>query len=617
MKKSAVFRLLVGCAVILSALVLGFLATPLSHPIPAHAATVSGFVTRSGSHLMLNGNVFRASGGNSYWWGLDDTPVTQYRVNDALITAQEMGATVMRVQTLGMSVGCALCIEPTLGNFSEDALKRDDYAVAQAGARGIRLIIPLIDNYHNEGLGGRFTFTGWRNLTNDDDFYSNAQVISDFEQYIGVLMNRVNTYTGVAYKDDPAILGWETGNEIYPPVSWTTTIANYIKSVDGHHLVIDGFRGVNADDLAIANIDIVGDHQYPMSIDTTNRYAQQAADGGKAYYIGEYDWDNWAEQGDGNGPALSDYLANLESNTNVSLDTYWNLYSHDDNYGYRKTDGWDLVYPGVSADKQARAQQLRAHAYRLQGITTLPADSIPAAPVITNISGSQIAWQGAALAANYSVERSTTGTDGSWTVICDQCATDLHTPWTDSTQPTGSNSYYRVRAYNRVNQPGPYSQVFQAGPNLAAGATASASSSVENISYGWGLRFANDGQRSSIPGSSLGWISSNNTDIDHNEWFAYDLGSAKTISKVVLYPRSDGSMVGTDFPTNFEIDVSSNGSNWTSVLQKSNYPRPTGGDAQILSFTTQTVQYVRVYANNLPGNDGGTYRMAFAEVEVY
>lgn len=42
-------------------------------------------------------------------------------------------------------------------------------------------------------------------------FYTDARVIDSFKQYIKALLNHVNRYTGIALKDDPAIMGWETG----------------------------------------------------------------------------------------------------------------------------------------------------------------------------------------------------------------------------------------------------------------------------------------------------------------------------------------------------------------------------------------------------------------------
>ena len=217
---------------------------------PTHAVPDT-FVVRSGSQLLLKGKPFRFSGANIYWLGLDenvdglDYP-TRFRVDDALATAQEMGATVVRSHTLGISVGCPLCIEPSPGVFNEVALQHVDYAIVSAKRHGLKLIIPLVDNFHWYH-GGKHTFTEWRGITDEQQFYTNATVIGDFEQYISHILNRVNSITGIAYKDDPTILGWETGNGLTAPLDWVQMIARYLKSIDPNYLVIDGNSGQSYD----------------------------------------------------------------------------------------------------------------------------------------------------------------------------------------------------------------------------------------------------------------------------------------------------------------------------------------------------------------------------------
>ena len=93
--------------------------------------------------------------------------------------------------------------------------------------------------------------------------------------------------TGVAYKNDPTILAWETGNELgayrlgegAPPASWTSTIALYIKSIDKNHLVIDGSDGLYNSagspipGLGVSGVDIVSDHFYRERSSDSSRVA--------------------------------------------------------------------------------------------------------------------------------------------------------------------------------------------------------------------------------------------------------------------------------------------------------------------------------------------------------
>src|SRR5258708_33998946 len=186
--------------------------------IPSPGVPVSGFVTRSGSQLMLNGRPFRLAGANIHWLALDDfkNNPSQFRVNDALDATKAMGATVIRSHSLGISVGCGNCIEPAPGVFNETALVHDDYVIRAARDHGIRLIITLTDNYHY-AHGGKHTFTDWGGILDENQFYYNHQVISNFETYIRTQLNRVITYTVVAKNNNQPIMSWQIVNKVDSP----------------------------------------------------------------------------------------------------------------------------------------------------------------------------------------------------------------------------------------------------------------------------------------------------------------------------------------------------------------------------------------------------------------
>jgi mannan endo-1,4-beta-mannosidase len=69
------------------------------------------------------------------------------------------------------------------------------------------------------------------------------------------VLTRVNTVTGVAYKDDPAIFGWELMNEPRcnaEPTgamvqSWVEEMSPYLKTIDARHLVTPGLEGFYGD----------------------------------------------------------------------------------------------------------------------------------------------------------------------------------------------------------------------------------------------------------------------------------------------------------------------------------------------------------------------------------
>jgi mannan endo-1,4-beta-mannosidase len=437
-------------------------------PVPA-----SGFVTRVGSALNLGGRPFRFAGTNIYYLGIDENVggiayPTQFRIDDSLQTAKEMGALVVRSHTLGISVGCRQCVEPSLGVFNDTALQHFDYAVMRAGQLGLKLLIPLSDQqaYYE---GGRGTFTNWRGLSKTA-WFTNGTVIGDFEQYISHIMNHVNTYTGIAYKNDPTIMAWETCNECdnYPDgpasamISWTSTIAAYIKSIDSHHLVMDGYAWVNANrDLSSPNVDLYTLHGYPMSVANVNTVASSVAGAGKVLIVGEYSWNGYG----GTGDSLAAYLSSIEVAPATAGDMFWSLFGHTDNYGYEQHgDGLTLHYPGDNTTMQTQAQQLRTHAYTMRG-QAVPSNGLPPAPVITGItvSGSSraLAWRGSVGAATYSVQVSTAGSGGPFTTRCAQCTNDNGTPWTDTVTSTAAPAWYRVIPYNRAGVAGTASSAVQ------------------------------------------------------------------------------------------------------------------------------------------------------------
>jgi hypothetical protein len=444
-------------------------------------AANSGFVTRNGYQLQLNGKTFRFAGADlenlSIQYGAAQYS-TPFQVDDTFATMNEMGETVARAYGLMLSVGCPRCVRPTLNSFNETALKSVDYALASADAHGIRLIVPLVEGIPNGNWTGDIgTYASWRGLSNSTDFYTNSTVISDFELTIRTLLNRVNTITGVAYKNDPAILSWETVNEgDNRPDSWLSTISTYIKSIDGNHLVMDGLFSATPSNTAygFSSVDIYTRHYYPLS--SSNSQNTAAADAArahnKAFIAGEFGW----ESQDVSTTTLSSALGAFENDPAMSGDLYWELDPHNDTYGFRPLMSgfgestnlqYELFYPGGNSDTRIRAQLLRTHAYHMAGQSNPPAHMLPGAPLITSVNGQQIYWRGTAATDTYSIERATAGSNGPWSVVCNQCATDFTNPWTDSSQPS-SNLWYRVRAYNLDNVAGPYSPVYQvSAPRLA------------------------------------------------------------------------------------------------------------------------------------------------------
>lgn len=130
-------------------------------------------------------------------------------------------------------------------------------------------------------IGGKYSFLKFNNVSTANSgaaFYTNAAVINDFKAYITHILNHVNSYTSIAYKNEPTIAMWETGNELGayqekegpPPAAWTSQITALIKQLAPYQLVIDGTDGVHSGSTvnpgaSVSTVDVVSDHFYPVS----------------------------------------------------------------------------------------------------------------------------------------------------------------------------------------------------------------------------------------------------------------------------------------------------------------------------------------------------------------
>lgn len=296
----------------------------------------SGFVERSGAHLTLAGKPYRFGGANVEWLGLSNYgpayPTaprypTHAEVDRVLTTAKQLGARVVRSQTLADSVGCAVCIEPTLGTFNATAFAHVDYALKAARDRGVRLIATIVgDDAAANGTG--CVYLGWRaidvpscSLSHMDPFFTDPQVIADVEQHVAAVLNHVNAYTHVAYKNDPTILGWDLLNGGGSPPAWTKTIADYIRGIDRRHLILS-----DASNAGLKNVDACVSFIYPHWHQGLADFAQPriaaCARAHKPYIAYEYGWDrtNWPTQ-----RAFGAFLGTLLHDKEIAGDAFWAL----------------------------------------------------------------------------------------------------------------------------------------------------------------------------------------------------------------------------------------------------------------------------------------------------
>jgi len=432
------------------------------------------FITRSGDKLMEGEKEYRFVSFNipnlhliednmpfeatNEWRFPDD-----FEINDAFSTIKQLGGRATRMYVISIcrkeGPNPIPCHIKRPGEFNEEGFRALDRVLATANRLGLRVVIPLVDNW--KWWGGIAEYASYRDQA-ASAFWTNADIINDFKQTIRFIINRRNTVTGVLYKDDKAILAWETGNELDCPYTWTKQIAAYIKSLDTNHLVWDGFyignHDIQSEALADPNIDIVSSHHYPganrapgvMAADIVKFYRQIA--GRKAYIVGEFGFIPLPEV----EAVLDSVIANGLSGAMI-----WSLRFHDRDggfYWHSEGAGGNLYkayhYPGFSTgkayDETALFQLVRKKAYQISGLSA-PGIAPPVAPILLPIkSCAAISWQGSVGASGYDVERSTKRV-GPWIVVgpnVDDTTTPYRPLYADSQAEPDKTYYYRVRARN-------------------------------------------------------------------------------------------------------------------------------------------------------------------------
>lgn len=222
------------------------------------------------------------------------------------------------------------------GEFNDEWLEYFDYTVAKAKEAGVRLIVPLLQGVHVDASNDRLNYAPspaaygtWSDTADYTDkpgaFIEDDQANEYFKEHIEYFLTRENQYTGVEYRNEPAILMWECANELeYKSQEkegesiafWYEDIASYIKSIDSNHLVSTGMHGsigeiyepwtrrcAYVEDHQVDEIDVCSFHDYPIypsgegvrirSPELATRYAEHKIDLahneiGKPVYAGEY-----------------------------------------------------------------------------------------------------------------------------------------------------------------------------------------------------------------------------------------------------------------------------------------------------------------------------------------
>lgn len=473
---------------LLAALFLGLLSIAGVGDSPAQESAVrpaptrfQHFITRQGNKLYDGEKEFRFIGANMpglvlpYDWTLYLPErlhlATPWEQEDAFKTLDQMNGRVVRTWNLPIrkpdeeAKQWHYVLGP--GKFNEEAFKVVDNLLALANRYGVRVMLDLTAEY-GDYLGGIGTYAAHRGKKRAE-FYTDPQIKEDYKATVRYVLTRINTITGVAYRDDKAVFAWQFGNEMHSaPDAWLSEMAAFIKSLDKNHLVAETRHRPGQPLLVDPNIDIVTRHLYGNYRGVEDgwpgamRAEMTRLNGARPMFIGEF------------GPyidgkmfthvnvvdKLREFLDYVQSEPGIAGALLWSMYFHHNDGGFywhqimTYPAVWSYHWPGFpNADAQREIgimTAMREAAFRIEGKPVPPVPA-PDAPELLPIGDVPfLSWRGSAGATGYDIARAPKAS-GPWKIIAaNVCDGDVaYRPlYSDTTVRAGQTWFYRVTARN-------------------------------------------------------------------------------------------------------------------------------------------------------------------------
>lgn len=247
-----------------------YLLLVMSEPMQAQ---VSDFVRVRGLEFHLNDRPYYFLGTN-FWYGMnlaiDGAAGDRDRLIRELDRLQGLGVNNLRI--MGSTEGPDTepwRVKPSQqrapGEYNEQVLAGLDFLLAEMKKRNMYAVVCLSNFW--AWSGGMSQYVSWANdeaipyhppqkggswmryQRFTSSFYRDKKAQEIFENHLRVLIERVNTISGLSYKDDPTIMAWQLANEPRSFVNgrtfrkWIDKTAGLIKQLDPNHLVSLGGEG--------------------------------------------------------------------------------------------------------------------------------------------------------------------------------------------------------------------------------------------------------------------------------------------------------------------------------------------------------------------------------------
>ncbi len=260
---------------------------------PAWPLEPTDFVRVEQGQFSVAGKPFRFVGANaSVIHGANER-----RDAEAVLDAvQADGLRVVRIWALGEQPAPGKPYHPLYAfrigedGWVEGSFVQLDRVLAAAKARDLRVIVVLANRWKD--YGGIGTYAEWAGTALERDvrgepqatqlsaFYDCAKCDVLYRQHVARVVMRINSVSGVIYRDDPTIFAWELINEASAVtahdedtlLAWVQAQARYVRSLDPNHLISAGHIGYSnlrehevwKQVQALPEIDFADAHAYPL-----------------------------------------------------------------------------------------------------------------------------------------------------------------------------------------------------------------------------------------------------------------------------------------------------------------------------------------------------------------
>lgn len=322
--------------------------------------------------------------------------------------------------------------------YNEEAFKCLDRVIALSHEYDVRLIIPFIASQSFGGIRGVDEFSTLSGKPKGS-FWTDEEVKADFKHFLTFILNRKNTVNGLLYKDDPAILAWQLGNEFgsYPGdrklkyeewtpkiLAWSLEMAAFIKSQDKNHLIMEAGGADRSALIENPNIDVISDHLYeywnkmggqPWILSPIAKASREMCKGKKPLIVDEF--------GLGGTENLRELMKTIREE-NIVGGLMWSIRSHrrDGGWYYHNEGGTPVnsfhvpgFAVGFTYEETRLLDLLRSEAYAIRNLP-VPAVQKPSPAPILYAQGAGLTWRGSTGASTYTLERADTK-KGPWKVI--------------------------------------------------------------------------------------------------------------------------------------------------------------------------------------------------------